>query len=317
MSSLSVVVSVFNGERYLSDCLESIKGIADEIIVVDHESSDTSLSIAKKFTKKIFTQKNDSTKIDLQKNFGFDKATKDWILSLDADERVTPELVEEIRGILSRSSSTLTPTLSQKERENKEINAYAVPRKNIIFGKWIEHTGWYPDYQIRLFRNGKGKFTKKHVHESIEIQGTVEKLVHPFIHEAYQSIYQFLHRGLTIYAPNEAEALKDNGYVFSYADAIRFPFQEFLSRFFAREGYKDGFHGLTLSFLMAFYHFGVFLYLWEYEKFPDNVNANTLLKHELHAVHSEWSYWVTSVNINESKNSAKKVLLKAKRKLGL
>ncbi|HYK07965.1 MAG TPA: glycosyltransferase family 2 protein [Candidatus Eisenbacteria bacterium] len=301
MRTLSVVVSVFNGERYLLDCLNSIKTIADEIIVVDHESSDASSAIAKKFTKKVYIQKNDTSKIDIQKNFGFEKATKDWILSLDADESVSPQLALEIK----------------EKIENSDVVGYAIPRKNIIFGKWIEHTGWYPDFQVRLFVRGKGKFTKKHVHESIEISGTVEKLNNPFIHEAYQSIYQFLHRGFTLYAPNEAESLRDNGYVFSYEDAIRFPFQEFLGRFFAREGYRDGFHGLILSLLMAMYHFAVFLYLWEYEKFPASTHVTTLLSHELHTAHAEWTYWTTSMSINQSKNSAKKVLLKAKRKLGL
>src|SRR5690348_8201507 len=100
MATLSVVVSVFNGEKYLSQCLTSVKDIADEIIVVDHQSSDNSLTITKKFTKKIYSQKNNPEDIDRQKNFGFEKATSDWILSLDADERVTPELAQEIKEVL-------------------------------------------------------------------------------------------------------------------------------------------------------------------------------------------------------------------------
>jgi len=301
MANLSVVVSVYNGEKYLQDCLASVKDLASEIIVVDHESTDKTVAIAKKFTKKVFKQKNDPENIDLQKNFGFEKATGDWILSLDADERITPELSEEIQKVLV---------------SHPQITGFTIPRKNIIFGKWIEHTGWYPDYQLRLFKKGKGKYPSKHVHQQIAVEGTIESLTQPFIHENYQSMYQFLHRGLTIYCPNEAENLHTNGYIFSYTDAIRFPFKEFISRFFAREGYLDGFHGLMLSLLMAFYHFAIFGYLWEYEKFPTEENGRKLLSQELPEVIKDYDYWEKTAKIQTAKNPAR-TLLKIKRKLGL
>src|SRR3989344_6133982 len=98
MSKLSVVVSAYNEERNIKDCLESVRGLADEIIVIDNSSSDKTGEIARKYTKKVFEQKNDPKNIDLQKNFGFSKAIGGWILSLDADERVTPELAKEIKG---------------------------------------------------------------------------------------------------------------------------------------------------------------------------------------------------------------------------
>lgn len=301
MTTLSVVVSVYNGEKYLDACLTSVKNIASEIIVVDHESTDTTVSIAKKFTKKIYHKKNDPNNIDLQKNFGFEKATNQWILALDADERITPELEEEIQKALAT---------------NTQIAGYTIPRKNIIFGRWIEHTGWYPDYQVRLFKKGKGKYPSQHVHEQVAIDGPIESLMHPFIHENYQSIYQFLHRDLTIYAPNEAEALRANGYVFSYKDALRFPFKEFLSRFFAREGYLDGFYGLMLSLLMACYHFAIFCYLWEMEKFPTEANGRKLLSEELPEIIKDYHYWEKTVQIHNAKNPTK-TLLKIKRKLGI
>lgn len=301
MTTLSVVVSVYNGEKYLAECLDSVKHVAQEIIVVDHESTDKTVSIAKKFTKKIYHQKNNPDNIDLQKNFGLEKATSDWILVLDTDERLTPELGKEIQKTLAT---------------NTQISGFTIPRKNIIFGKWIEHTGWYPDYQVRLFKKGKGKYPSKHVHEQIAIDGPIETLVSPFVHENYQTIYQFLHRDLTIYAPNEAEALRANGYIFSYADALRFPFKEFLSRFFAREGYLDGFHGLMLSLLMACYHFAIFCYLWEYEKFPTDTNGRKLLSKELPEIAKEYHYWEKTAQIHHAKNPTK-ILLKIKRKIGL
>lgn len=300
MATLSVVVSVYNGEKYLENCLLSVNEIADEIIVVDHESTDKSLAIAKKFTKRVFSQKNNPNDIDRQKNYGFEKATKEWILSLDADEKLTLESAQEIKRVLSSDSI---------------YTAYRIPRKNIIFDKWIQHTGWYPDYQLRLFVKGKGKYVSKHVHEELELDGSVSTLMSPLEHEAYQSIYQFLHRGLTVYALNEAESLRDKGYKFSFSDCIKFPLKEFLSRFFARSGYKDGFHGLMLSLLMASYHLAVFAYLWEYEKFPETNNASSLLLKEIENAGKELTYWSDSMHIEQTKNPAKKILLRAKRKL--
>ncbi|MGH7246419.1 MAG: glycosyltransferase family 2 protein, partial [Candidatus Levyibacteriota bacterium] len=133
MTKLSVVISAYNEERNIGPCLESVKNVVDEIIVVDNSSTDKTVAVAKKYTKNIFSQKNNPQTVDLQKNTGFEKATGEWILSLDADERVTPELASELKEVIHQSGV--------------EIVGYWIPRKNIIFGKWIEHTGWYPDYR--------------------------------------------------------------------------------------------------------------------------------------------------------------------------
>jgi len=242
--TVSVIIPVYNEEKNIKDCIDSLRDLADEIIVVDNSSTDKTAEIAKKLGANIFTQENDPSRIDLQKNFGFSKATCDWILSLDADERVTPELTSEIKSNIQHPTSN--------------IQGYEIPRKNIIFGKWIEHTGWYPDYQLRLFKKGKGKYVSKKVHEPIVVEGKIERLLSPIHHENYQSINQFLNR-MVAYTDSEAEALLAGGYEFNYIDAIRMPFQEFLRRFFTHEGYKDGLHGLILSLLMGFYHFVIFL----------------------------------------------------------
>src|SRR5437588_5698808 len=111
---LSVVITAFNEEQKIADCLESVKNLADEIIYVDNSSTDATVDIAKEYTDWTFTQKNNPTAIDLQKNFGFEKASGEWILSLDADERVTPELAEEIRNIISHPDSSFDEEASQK-----------------------------------------------------------------------------------------------------------------------------------------------------------------------------------------------------------
>src|SRR3990167_405928 len=160
---ISVVISAFNEEDKIEDCLASAKLIADEIIFVDNTSNDKTVVIAKKYTTKIFIRPNDPVMINRNKNFGFTKVTGDWILSLDADERLTPELIREIRSKISVN----------------QFSGYEIPRKNIIFGKWIKHSIWWPDYNLRLFRKGKGKFPLAHVHEKLEVRGSVGQLQNP------------------------------------------------------------------------------------------------------------------------------------------
>src|ERR1035437_8191953 len=200
MSKVTAVISAFNEEKNIERCLKSLI-FADEIIVVDNSSTDKTSEIAKKYSKKVFVQKNDPNLIDLQKNFGFDKASSEWILSIDADEEVSPELAKEIKSIIQKKS---------------KVDGYWIPRKNIIFGKFIEHTGWYPDPQLRLFRKGKGKFVKTHVHEPIKLDGESAYLSEHLIHHHYKIIAEFMQKTINIYAPNEAQNYLDKGYQFSY-----------------------------------------------------------------------------------------------------
>lgn len=303
-NTISVVISAFNEEKKVKKCLESAKW-ADEIIFVDNSSHDNTALIAAEYTKKIFSQKNDPFNIDLQKNLGIEKASSDWILVLDADEIITPELGTEIKQVISDHQSS--------------ASGYQIPRKNIIFRKWIEHTGWYPDFQLRLFRNGHGKYDKRHVHEPLKIDGEIQKLNEPLIHYNFETVSQFLYRHLLVYAPNEAEELDSRGYVFDWKSAIRFPMSEFLSRFFAREGYKDGFHGLMLSLLMGFYHLAIFAYLWEKKNFKDVDNENIIygLEKELKKSKKEFNYWYNTKSIDLEKNLLKKTTIKLKRKFNL
>jgi len=295
MNKISAVVSVFNEEKKIEKCLRSLV-FADEIIVIDNGSTDRTVELAKKFTDKIFSQENDLLKIDIQKNFGFEKATYNWILSIDADEEVSSKLAEEI-----------------KEKIENSVNGYYIPRKNIIFGKWIRHSGWYPDFQLRLFRKGKGSFTKSHVHESLSLNGKADYLKNELIHYNYDSVSQFFQKAINVYIPSEAKNYLDKGYIFSYADVIRFPLKEFLSRFFLRKGYKDGFYGLVLAMLMAFYHFLVFVNIWELNKFKDLNEEQTqkLIKKEFSRSKKELSFWFTKEKIDKSNNPLKKAIYKS------
>lgn len=304
MTKISAVVTVYNEEKNIEKCLKSLK-FADEIIVVDNESTDNTVIVSKKYTSKIFTQKNNPREIDIQKNFGFDKASNDWILSIDADEEVSKELSEEIKKILSVKPSSIP-----------QINGFWLPRKNFIFGKWMEFAGWYPDYQLRLFRKGKGRYTKKHVHENLSIEGETAKLKEHIIHHNYNSMQQFLNKTFN-YAQNEADNLLLKGYEFNYFDVIKFPLSEFLSRFFARKGYKDGFHGLILSLLMAFYHFVIFTFIWEKKDFPQYNNKEFLneTENELKKAGKEVIYWISKEKLENIKNPIKRNLQKLNAKV--
>jgi|SRR3989344_3347022 len=301
MNKLSVVISAFNEEKKIADCLSSIK-FADEIILIDNSSADKTYEVSRKFTTKIFTRPNNPM-LNVNKNFGFTKAAGDWILSLDADEKIPNELAEEIKSIL--------------KIKNNKINGYWISRKNIIFGKWIEHTGWYPDHQLRLFRKEKGRFEEKHVHEMIKLDGESDYLKNPMFHNNYENINQFLQKTFFIYAPNEADNLIKNSYKFDWKDSIRFPVKEFLSRFFAREGYKDGLHGLVLSLLMAFYHLVIFVNIWQMERFKE-IEGRDLLqetKNEFQKTNKELLFWFSKEQIGKIKNPIKRSIFRIYKKI--
>jgi glycosyltransferase involved in cell wall biosynthesis len=250
MSKISVVTSVYNAGSYLPRLLKSVSW-ADEIVVVNNSSTDTTDKIAREYTDKVFIRPN-LPMLNTNKNYGFGKSTGDWILNLDGDEEITSDLKNEIRETVGN---------------NKDINGYWIPRQNIIFGKWIRHGIWWPDKQLRLFRHGKGRFPEKHVHEYIAVDGQLGELKTPFVHYNYETVSQFLRKLDDIYTENEVENLIGSGYQLVWQDALKFPASDFVKIYFAQEGYKDGLHGLVLAFLQAFYSFVVFAKLWEKQGF--------------------------------------------------
>ncbi len=176
MRRLSVTVIAWNEEARLRDCLESVSW-ADEIIVIDAESTDKTAQLAREFTDKVWVRPWPG--FPVQKNFALEQATGDWILSLDADERVSPELRERVRRILMVDGPA---------------DGYSVPRKNLFWGAWVRHGGLYPDYQLRLFRHGAGRFVESAVHESVAVQGHVEALAEPLLHHSYRGLEDFVAR---------------------------------------------------------------------------------------------------------------------------
>lgn len=300
---LSVVISAYNEQNVIEECLKSAKFIADEIIFVDNESQDKTLEIAKKYTTHVFIRPNDPVMLNRNKNFGFTKATGDWILSIDADERITPELAKEIKKIIGLPSEVLT----------KE--GYEIPRKNIIFGKWIQHSIWWPDYNLRLFRRGKGKFPLKHVHEKLEVKGKIGKLKNPMIHYNYQTVSQFIKKLDTTYSESETENFLKEKKNINWYDAIRWPIADFVKTFFLQKGYKDGLHGLVLSLFQAFYALVFFAKVWERkENFADLTPDNFLSAavKEFQKVAKDIRWWIYETLSAE--NPTKKIYYKLRRR---
>lgn len=294
---VSVVISAYNEAARIEECLKSVDKIASEIIFIDNTSTDNTVEVARKYTDKIFTREN-NLMLNTNKNFGFSKASGPWILSLDADERIEEELAAEILAM----------------DEDSLVNGYFIPRKNIIFGKWIQHAGWYPDYQMRLFRKDCGRFEEKHVHELLSVDGPTEHLKNPLYHLNYENISQFLDKMIRVYTISEANSKIEKGYIFDHTDIFRMPISEFVSRFFLQKGYKDGIHGLNLSLLMAFYHFVVFLRLWEKNNYPESQETLQLFSEGKKALKKEVGFWEANEKLNYEKNPLKKQLYKITRK---
>lgn len=296
--NISVVISTYNRADSLERTLASLRPLEPEIIVVDNESSDTTSEVAKRYRAKVFTRPN-NLMLNANKNFGFSKATGDWILCLDDDEELTPVLVREIKDAIKTDKAA----------------GFWIPRKNIIFGKWIRNGIWWPDQQLRLFRRGEGKYAEKHVHEYIEVAGITETLANAYTHHNYDSIGQYLNKMQNIYTENELKKYEAAGYRVSWRDVVRFPVSDFMKLFFAQNGYKDGLHGLVLAMLQAFYSFIIFVKLWEKEKFREIDISPDQAMGELSHSGKEISYWMTTTKIREASNPLIKWWYKILRKV--
>lgn len=247
--NLTATVITLNEENQIANCLESVKKIADEIVVVDSGSVDATCEIAKGFGAKIYLRNFDN--YANQKNFAAEKAFGEWILSLDADEVISPELGEEI--------------VKATNDKSLKFDAYSIPRKNIIFGKSIKYTRWQPelDRHIWLWRRGRGKWVGM-VHEEVVVDGMVGKLKNAKIHYQYETISEFMEM-MDKYSELEAEKRVKTGVKFSYFRFLFGPLYNFLVRFIYRLGFLDGWRGFFLSFLMAIYYLELWIKIWERE----------------------------------------------------
>ena len=250
MPKLSVTVITLNEEKALGRCLESVKDLADEIVVVDSGSVDKTVEIAKKYGAKVYHRDFDN--YSNQKNYAVKKATGDWVLSMDADEVVTPELAREIKSEIRNLKS--------------EHSAYSMPRKNIMLGKFIKYSRWQPEFdrQVWLWKKGRGKWIGK-VHEEVQVQGKVGMLKNPKIHYQYDTVAEFMNM-MNRYSELDTKQRVKNGVKFSYFRLFFDPVYNFFVRFFYRLGFLDGWRGFVLSYLMAVYHLELWVKIWEIRK---------------------------------------------------
>lgn len=234
MSNISVVLAVYNEEVNLSGCLESIKSLASEIVVVDGGSTDETVNIAKKYKAKVI--KTDNPPIfHINKNKAINAATGDWVLQLDADERVTPELAKEIREVVSKGSS---------------LNGYWIPRKNFFLGRFLKKGGQYPDYTLRLYKKGKGRLPAKDVHEQAEVEGKVGYFKNDLLHLRDVTFTKYID-GLNRYTDLIALRMGESDISKNFWTALSYfivkPTWWFLKTYIRHKGFVDGFPGFIFA----------------------------------------------------------------------
>jgi glycosyltransferase involved in cell wall biosynthesis len=236
MAKLSIALATFNEEKNLKDCLNSVKTIADEIIVVDGSSNDNTVNIAKEYNAKVLVTDNPQI-FHINKQKAIDMATNDWILQLDADERLTKELSEEIKEILHR---------------NPEENGFWIPRKNWFLGRFLMKGGQYPDYTLRLYKRGKGSLPQKDVHEQAVVEGKIGYLKNPLIHMADPEFNRYLlryNRYTDLLAKQIHEEKKNVVTPIRYM--LLLPMWWFILTYGRHKGFMDGWQGFVFSFFSA------------------------------------------------------------------
>jgi glycosyltransferase involved in cell wall biosynthesis len=241
---VSAVVITKNEERRLADALASVAW-ADEILVIDSHSTDATVDIARRFTDRVIVR--DWPGYIDQKNWGASAAQHEWVLSIDADERVTPELAREIRRVLEAEPPAA---------------GFRIPRISFYLGHWIRSTDWYPDYQLRLYDRRRARWTGRHVHESVTVDGAVEYLKEHLQHLPYASIADHLAR-IDAYTTLAARQMADEGRRAGIIDLVAQPPAAFLRNYLLKGGIRQGHTGFVVSTLNSYYVFLKFAKLWE------------------------------------------------------
>jgi len=248
---ISAVIITYNEEKNIRRCLESLTWTR-EIVVVDSGSADATVRIAREFTDRVISHPFEG--YVRQKNFALDQAALDWVLSVDADEVVTPELLARIRAVWP----------DQRER----YDGFTVNRLSRFSGKWIRHCGWYPDRKLRLFRRSKGRWTGEELHEKVRLDGRTMDLGADLRHYTYQDLSENVEK-IQAYSTIFAQAQYRLGRRATRWDLLAHPAAKFLKSYVLRRGFLDGRHGLILSLTAAFYVFLKYAKLWELQKTTD------------------------------------------------
>ena len=270
---LSVVLAVYNEESNLADCLESVKGIASEIVIVDGTSTDNTVMIAKQYDAKIVVRENPSI-FHINKQIALEKAEYEWILQLDADERVSKALADEIvkvihldeeeqeryqenlvnRELFLRNQEQWELKQGKFSKSSGEIVGYFMPRLNYFLGKYLRYGGVYPDGAVRLVKNGKAWFPCKDVHEIIQLDGRVGWLGSDLLHYDSPTFSRYIKRN-TRYVHLIANQLRDEKVgknLFQFLNYVFYkPMHWFLITLIRHKGILDGWQGVVFSFFSA------------------------------------------------------------------
>ena len=245
MPTLSVILITRNEEANLADCLASLEGIAQQIVVVDTNSSDRTLDIAKSYGA-VIAQPQDWPGFGPQKNRALDLATGEWVLSLDADERLTPALKSEIVTAIHHSA---------------HVDCFAIPRLSWYCGRFIRHSGWNPDYVDRLFKRGSARFSDDLVHERLLPSGQVAKLENPMLHYSFMNYSQVLQK-IDRYSTASAEQAFAKCKTSTPLKAVLHGAWSFFRTYFLRAGFLDGPQGFTLAMSNAQGTYYRYVKLW-------------------------------------------------------
>lgn len=243
--TISVIIIAKNAEKTINNCLNSLK-FSNEIIVLDSGSSDRTKEICRQYTDLVF--ETDWQGFGIQKNRALEKATSDWVLSIDSDEEITEELALEIQNII---------------REEK-LTAFYMPRLSNYCGKWMKHGGWYPDYVLRLWKRGTAHFTNDLIHEKVMVKkGEIGYLKNPLLHYAYNDLNSVLNK-VNSYSTIGAQMAFEKGKKSSLSKAILHGFATFIKSYFFKLGFLDGREGFILAVSNAegcYYRYLKLLYL--------------------------------------------------------
>lgn len=244
---LTAIVLTLNEEKHLPDCLASLAW-APRVIVFDSFSTDRTLAIAQAAGAQVRQRQFDH--YAAQREAALQAAAPaTWVLFVDADERVTPALAQEIQAMLARP-----------------VAGAWIPRHNYLFGRLTRHAGWYPDYQLRLLRRAGAHYDPtRPVHELVVLEGETVYMQAPFIHLNYETVREFIAKQKR-YARYDAERLRAEGVRARPHHFILQPVRQFYWRWITLQGWQDGWHGLRLSLLMSWFEFEKHRYLWQAQK---------------------------------------------------
>ncbi len=245
---ITATIITLNEQSHIERCLESLKDLADEVIVVDSGSHDRTLEIAQRYGARTFVR--DWTNYSDQKNHAAALASHDWILSLDADEALSPELLLALLDV---------------KQGQPDFSAFEFSRKALYLSRWIEHCGWYPDIKPRLYRRDRAGWQGAWVHESLRIEGRVQRLNGDLLHYTCESISEHL-RSIDRYTTLAAQELYSRG---TKSGVFRSSFSAasaFFKTYWIRQGFRDGTQGFLIACFASYYNLTKYAKLWELER---------------------------------------------------